>query len=246
MNDFLSHYGVMGMRWGVRRYQDYDGTRIGASADPVVDKSKQKDFTLKKGSEAYRIASSGEGLDHKRKYMSFTKEDREEYKNGETTAALPIEDRANFGEYTYELTKDVVVKNGEEVINDLISKYGDTSIEEAFKTEQEARLKFKDRKSMMKYLDDDFYGWDLADSKNDWSKVDQWAKDETAWTKTRDFVWDVMEQHGDEVFDNYKMQGYDAIIDPFDYVSNIADQPIILLDPADSTKLKKYEALFGR
>ena len=39
--DYLEHHGILGMKWGVRRYQNYDGTRIGTGGRPIVDKAKQ-------------------------------------------------------------------------------------------------------------------------------------------------------------------------------------------------------------
>lgn len=39
-SDELYHYGVKGMRWGVRRYQNYDGTRIGTGGAPITNPAK--------------------------------------------------------------------------------------------------------------------------------------------------------------------------------------------------------------
>ena len=39
MSNVLKHHGIKGMHWGVRRYQNYDGTRIGSNKKQKLKKA---------------------------------------------------------------------------------------------------------------------------------------------------------------------------------------------------------------
>lgn len=118
LNESLKHHGIEGQRWGVRRFQNYDGTRI-----------------LKKGTTVKRVSVNKEDyVNDDKKYVSINPKDHkkwEEYMGkGYRRYSMPTYIQ------TYEVSKDLKImsakQQGEKYI-DMLKKndaFKQTSIDE--------------------------------------------------------------------------------------------------------------------
>lgn len=86
-SDELAHHGILGQKWGIRRYQNKDGslTPAGEKHYKVVGKDTddrigfKDDIRIKAGTAAYRIARN-ESDNRDIRYISYRNNDRQFYK----------------------------------------------------------------------------------------------------------------------------------------------------------------------
>lgn len=227
-DDKLEHYGVLGMRWGIRRYQPYPKGKHGK----FLGQSRDEDIRIKKGTEAYRL-QSGDALTRGQTYVSFDKVDHLRYigatSAGEGGLTIDMYNTDDSGKLAgnpksvrMKLTEDIIAPSYQTTMDAFIETMDHVKMDDIV-----SNPKAWERESVKKFL---------KNVKN--IKVDE-CRDEAYIYFTSKFMKDSKAK--EMFFNNLKSKGYNAIIDENDkrFGNSFTEAPIILFD---SKSVKVSEA----
>jgi hypothetical protein len=149
----LYHFGIKGMHWGIRRFQNKDGTLteagkkrvkrqgtdeftgiVAASKDDLQEEIGRSDNIISKGTSVYRSGGSGEKLTNRRTYVSVLDNDRAEYRSAANEGKLGYDNPLDITptEYEFKAKKDLRVVSPQQQYDYIYEKFGDLTVHDLF------------------------------------------------------------------------------------------------------------------
>ena len=128
MSNYIKHHGIKGQKWGVRRFQNKDGSLTPKGLKRYKDEVNSKERTIKKGTELQTITRGQ--YDHSktsRLYTAYTDYDKNMYKD--LMGNFMYEGRGYNN--TFVVKKDMKIASDQQVVDSFVKLAKDNPVQVA-------------------------------------------------------------------------------------------------------------------
>lgn len=217
--DELMHYGILGMKWGIRRYQPYPKGKHGT----FLGQDRDEDIVIKKGSNAYRLQSSSKFTGKGQTYVSLDKLDHYDYisATADGDSGLSVDAVDGYGNSVkLKISNDLIAPSYQKSIDAFIESVSKIGVKEVSKSINHTGYSAKNFIKDMKHL----------------------KREEARDRAYIHFIGTMMHDSAQktEFFNNLKKQGYNAVIDEwdkrFDKEGHFTKTPMIVFEKQNNLK----------